>query len=475
MGSCPWCRWSTVGTDTRWQIAIRNMESSVVAVGVNIARCYRTLIVIIGAFAIDARLLYITLDCPTKSFESAARSAGRWSMLAVDMQHFEHPQLDWDALSALIDRSSIHRVSSFDGLGLISEVEEAFRSALGVDQVAATNSGTSALYAAFFALGLGEGDEVIVPAYTFFATAMPLFRLGCVPVLADCGVDGNIAPEEIERRVTTRTRAVVVTHMWGIPCDMERIGALAERRGIAVVEDASHAHGATLGGASIGSFGDASAWSLGAKKIVTGGQGGMLRTREHAALQRALLLTRANDKSHDNLIAGSVYEPYAVTGAGMNLRMHPFSAGLIVPQLRTLHRQLDERRESVRVFLEELGDREDLVPPAVIEGAEPSWYALPMVYRGSNRDEFVDRLHAAGAVDVDVPGSTRPLPDFPVFSGLRPAFEGAPSSLNDPAMYPNAAAFQASIVKYPSWYGPRANDFARAYAQATRTALDCSI
>jgi len=400
------------------------------------------------------------------------RDAG---MIPADFRRFSHPNLETMDLVGALAPGRREAVTSFDGFGLIAEVENAFRDSLGFQHVAATNSGTSALYAAYFAVGLEPGDEVIVPAYTFFATAMPLFRLGCVPVLADCGVNGNIDPADIERRITSRTKAIVVTHMWGIPCDMDRITAIARRHNLRLVEDASHAHGASLHGRVVGSFGDAAGWSLGAKKIVTGGQGGMIATQDHDLLQRALLLTRANDKSHDNAIDGTQYTPYAVTGVGMNMRMHPFSAAVLIPQLEGLADQILQRQESVDVFLEELGEDPRLSPPQVPLGAKSAWYALPMRFDASiaamSRDEFVEALVDEGALDVDIPGSTRPLQDFPAFSGRPAAFPGAPQAPYEPGDHPESEAFQASIVKYPSWYGPRAKDFASVYARATRRVL----
>lgn len=398
-------------------------------------------------------------------------------MIPEDLQQFPHPQMNSDRLRSLVrDSVTVAAITSFDGFGLISAVEEAFERNIGVTGVSATNSGTSALYAAYAALGLRAGDEVITPAYTFFATVMPLFRLGCRPILADCLDNGNIDPADIERRISPQTRAIVVTHMWGIPCDMHEILAIARRHGLKLIEDASHAHGATLDGTPLGSFGDAAGWSLGARKIVTGGQGGMLRADSTDVLQQALLLTRANDKTHDNLIVGSKYEPYAVTGSGMNLRMHPFAASLITDQLEGLERQLTERRAATALFLSHIADQEVLRPVRVPAGAAPSWYAIPLLLHDAidpaHREALVSELHAEGATDVDVPGSTRPLLDFSVFTDAIPSYDHAPSAPHARKDYPRAASFQQRIIKYPAWYGPRATEYALEYARATRRVID---
>lgn len=387
--------------------------------------------------------------------------------------HYRHPQMSdgfWSGIHATdVEKNLI----TFEGGGLVSQVEATFKSVMSAQYTLATNSGTSALYAMYYATGLGEGDDVLVPGYTFFATAMPLFRLGCRPILVDSLDNGNIDPADIRRKVTPATKAIVITHMWGIPCDMDEIMALACELNLPVLEDASHAHGATYRGSTVGTIGSAAAWSLGAKKIVTGGQGGMLQTGDRELFERASLVSRANDRVHEGQISQEAHAPYAVTGCGLNMRMHPFSAVAVNDQLQRLPQQLKERREVSQYLMDELRDVPGISFPKVPEGAEPAWYAIPMLYdsaalRGIPKQFFVNALIAEGAVDADTPGSTCPLTEYRTFTGAPATFTGAPVAPVDlkPGDLPVAERFHHRMIKFPAWYGERRDAHVHAYSEA---------
>lgn len=142
----------------------------------------------------------------------------------------------------------------------------------------------------FEAIGLRPGDEVLCPVYTFFATASPMLQYGAVPVFCDCLSDGNIDPAEILTKSSSRTKAVIVTHMWGLPCKMPQVTRNASKvnGGIKVLEDCSHAHGAQIEGRLVGTWGHLAAWSLQAKKNVTGGQAGVMATNDTDFYARAV-------------------------------------------------------------------------------------------------------------------------------------------------------------------------------------------
>lgn len=393
---------------------------------------------------------------------------------AVDLQYqrFLHPNISTDLVEKMADPMFRDRMASFEGYGVIGEVERLFEQTMGGKHALATNSGTSALLAMYYALGLGRGDDVIVPAYTFFATAMPLFILGCRPILADSLDNGNIDPLDIKRRVTPATKAIVITHMWGIPCDMEEIMSVAAELHLPVLEDASHAHGATYRGTMTGSFGIAAAWSLGAKKIVTGGQGGMLQTNDDEVFQRAFLLGHSNDKVI-NEITLSHLQPYSITGSGLNLRMHPFAAVIIHEQLKHLPRQVQERREVAQYIMEELRGVPGISFPRIPNGAEPAWYALTILYDAKllhdvPRKYFVEALVAEGATGADIPGSTCPLTEFHCFRKGSIAFDEPSSSplQHFKGEFHNAEHFHGNLIKLPVWYGPQRFEYARAYVNA---------
>src|SRR3989344_3686860 len=166
-------------------------------------------------------------------------------------RHFTHPVLSDSLVAWMGNKSNLESVTTFDAR-FITELEAKIKEVLGLKYALVTNSGTSAIFEMFYTLDLKSGDEVIVPEYTFFATATPLFILGCKPVLADCLDNGNIDPKDIKKKITKKTKAIAITHMWGIPCDMDEILKVAEEYRLPVLEDSSHAHGATYKGKVIG-------------------------------------------------------------------------------------------------------------------------------------------------------------------------------------------------------------------------------
>ena len=391
--------------------------------------------------------------------------------VAKQYHQFIHPIISKQIVELMNDLHFQDSVSSFEGNGVVAEVERTFGQIVGAKNALATNSGTSALLTMYYALGLGPGDEVIVPAYTFFATAMPLFSLGCRPVLADCLDNGNIDPSDIRRRITQATRAIVITHMWGIPCDMDEILQIASEFNLPVLEDGSHAHGATYRGDTVGNLGTAAAWSLGAKKIVTGGQGGMFQSSNDEIFQRGCLLGSANDKKLKRITLPHL-QPYAITGTGLNLRMHPFAAILINEQLIGLPQQLEHRREVARYMIKELKSVPGISFPRIPDAADPSWYAFIILYDSTtmkdvSKEDFVKALTAEGAIGADIPASTCPMTRFQCFRDGHISF-GFP--IDHPVHFEdefiNAERFHLQSIKLPVWYGPNRMGYAKAYANA---------
>lgn len=209
-----------------------------------------------------------------------------------------------------------HKLCCAAGGQTVHRFEEAFAAWCGARGGVATTTGTSALHAAFAAAGVGPGDEVIVPAYTFISTASAALMLGAIPVFADVVRDTlNIDPESVWERITDRTKAIALVHANGLPADMDAINRIAGPRGILVIEDCSHAHGAGYRGKSAGVLGDIAAFSFQMKKILPIGEGGMVVSREQRFLDRAWDFV--------NLAKGGR------TGQlGYNLRMHELQGAL---------------------------------------------------------------------------------------------------------------------------------------------------
>lgn len=390
---------------------------------------------------------------------------------------FNHPQISDKVFKLLLnDENFRNQAISFDSQ-LITQLQDKVREVFNLKYVLATNSGTSAIFEMFYTLGLKQGDEVIVPVYTFFATATPLFILGCKPVLADCLENGNIDPQDIKRKITKKTKAIIITHMWGIPCDMDAIMKVAKENSLPVLEDSSHAHGATYKGKIVGTFGKSSAWSLGTKKIITGGQGGILGTNDEEIYQKAILVGHANNKRINDVNLPKL-DAYSITGTGLNLRMHPFSAAVIYAQFENLDKQLAERREVASYLTNEIKKIEGLGLPRIPENSQPAWYAFPILYHQDklkevSKERFVDALIAEGAEGADIPHSTCPLTEFKVFNvGKVDLNNSVQKEIYSSSQFKHANMFHHKLFKLPVWYGNQRLKYAKSYINAIKKVIE---
>ena len=209
----------------------------------------------------------------------------------------------------------------------------------GVGHALAVNAGTSALLLALIGVGVGPGDEVIVPGFTYVATISTVVYARAVPVLAEVDATFDLDPADVEARITPRTRAIVAVHMLGAPARIDELKAVAERHGLALIEDAAQAFGATHRGRWLGSIGDAGAYSFNEYKTITAGDGGMLVTSDDALYRRCFALHDQGQVPDGRGLA--VPETPAL---GLNFRMTEVQGALLVAQLR----KLDRIREHLR-------------------------------------------------------------------------------------------------------------------------------
>ncbi len=228
----------------------------------------------------------------------------------------------------------------------VREFEDRFASYIGVSHGVAVCNGTAALETALYAVGVGPGDEVILPTFTIVSCAIATLRLGARPVLVD------IDPEtwcmdvgQIESRITSRTKAIMPVHIYGHPVDMDPLREIADRHGLAVVEDAAEAHGAEYRGRRCGSLGDAAAFSFYANKIVTTGEGGMVVTGNSAAAERA--------RSYRNLCFRSDRRFYH-TEVGYNFRLTNLQAAVGLAQLERVEEFVSIKRRQAHSYRERL-------------------------------------------------------------------------------------------------------------------------
>ncbi|WP_165945602.1 aminotransferase class I/II-fold pyridoxal phosphate-dependent enzyme [Micromonospora sp. KC606] len=312
------------------------------------------------------------------------------------------------------------QLSIYDRSGVVAAFEDAWSEGHSLPYSLVTNSGTAALHSAFYGIGLGPGDEVLCPTYTFFATAVPLFQLGALPVLVDCRPDGSFDTEAAAALVTERTRALVVTHMWGLPCEMDAVVSFASRHNLDLVEDCSHAHGATYAGQRVGTFGAAGAWSLQTQKLIAAGEGGVLATDRRDVYDRAQLLGHFNKRAMKEMDPDGPLYPYAATGHGLKYRAHPLGIAFALGQVAELTDWISAKQRYARC-LTELFERIDGVTALTHsrDGRVSAHYALlfevdPDVLSGG-RDWLVAACNAEGLDDVDVPKATSPLHTLHLF------------------------------------------------------------
>jgi 8-amino-3,8-dideoxy-alpha-D-manno-octulosonate transaminase len=230
-------------------------------------------------------------------------------------------------------RNNIFRVRDF---------ERSFAKRLGAAKAAACSSGTSAIYIALKALGVGPGDEVITQSFTFVATIEAILACGAIPVVVDIDDTYNIDPVAFEKALTKRTKAVIPVHMLGNPAEMSKINEIAHKHGILVVEDACEALGATYNGVSIGVLSDVAAFSLDFGKTITTGEGGMIISKNEQLVTKCFQFI---DHGHEN---NPAYARGADTASfyGFNFRMMELQAAVGLEQIKKLDFILERNRRN---------------------------------------------------------------------------------------------------------------------------------
>lgn len=244
--------------------------------------------------------------------------------------------------------------------------EEKFAQYVGTKRAVSTQSGTAAIHIALYELGIGEGDEVIVPALTFVATVNPVLYVGARPVIVDVEPETwNIDPEEIKRNITQKTRAIIPVHLYGNPCKMEAIMEIATENDLYVIEDATESLGAVYGNRQTGTFGDLGCFSFNGNKTITTGGGGMVVGNEVKRLEHIkFLVNQARDE------ANGYYHPEV----GFNYRMTNIEAALGLAQMERLDNFLLTKREGNDIYKKELKGVESIRFQKEYEGAKSSWW-----------------------------------------------------------------------------------------------------
>ncbi|HEV2277813.1 MAG TPA: DegT/DnrJ/EryC1/StrS family aminotransferase [Acidobacteriaceae bacterium] len=269
----------------------------------------------------------------------------------------------------------------------LEEFERSVAEYVGSAHAVGVSSGTAGLHLALIALGIGPGDEVIVPSFTFVAVANAVRYVGATPVFAD--IDGeslNLDPAHVEAAITPRTRALIAVHTFGRPADMAALGAIARRHGLKVIEDACEALGAEIDGQRVGTFGDAAVFAFYPNKQITTGEGGMVVTQD-ADVSRQVRALRNQGRY------GEAWLEHAELG--YNYRLSEMQAALGVAQMRRVDEILACREAVARRYCALLAGNPAVRLPAMdVPGQRLSWFVF--VVQVPERDQVAERLASAG-------------------------------------------------------------------------------
>lgn len=286
--------------------------------------------------------------------------------------------------------------------------EQEFADYLGVKHALTCCNGTVALHLALLALGIGFGDEVIIPTLTYVATANAVTYNGAIPVLVDCEPDTwNIDPSKIENLITSRTKAIIPVPLYGHPCDMIPILEIAQRHGLYVVEDAAEAVGARYMGKLCGSIANISTFSFYGNKTITTGEGGMVVTNDDELAAKV------------RLFKSQGMEPtrrYWFSQIGYNYRMTNIQAAIGLAQMENIDLLLAKRREIAGWYNEHLSGIPGIKLPAIKKYAAHSWWLYSILIEneyGESRDAVMDRLSEGG---VESRPFFYPMHVMPVYS-----------------------------------------------------------
>lgn len=356
---------------------------------------------------------------------------------------------------------------------VVDELEEAYKSLTGRQYALSHNNGTAAILAGLHAIGIQPYDEVIVQSATWWSSVMPILHCGGVPVFAEIEPDClGLDPADVEKKITDKTKAIVVVHLFGMPSKMDELVAVAKKHNLKILEDASHAHGATYNEQPIGSFGDVSVFSMQGNKLCPSGEGGMLLCDSQELWESAVRIGH-----YERLLElESENRYFAATGFGFKFRMAPLSAALASVQLNHMEERNAKRNENciyLSMALEELGvktflssDEVERVYFEFLVGYDQTKTSLPI-------GDFAAALTAEGA-KVSAPRYPL-LHQQPVFTqgvwskiARLPATEENPIHVYDPEDLPNTTRGNGSLLKLPPFPNadkPLLDQYALAFAK----------
>ena len=298
-------------------------------------------------------------------------------------------------LTKVIETRSMFKVNS--GLKESENVEAKLRDKFGVDHAIFLTSGQAALTSALISLGIGPGDEVIVPAYTYIATAMAVVAAGAMPVIAESDDSLTLDPIDTEKKITKHTKAILPVHIQGFPCNMDAIMALAKKYNLFVVEDACQADGGAYKGKRLGTIGDAGGLSFNYFKIISSGEGGALLTNNRQVFEASLIYQDSSAVA----FFGNQLEDFTTEGfCGTEFRSNELCAAVMNVQLDRMDGILSDLRANKKYIMDALSDVAEFIPSNDIEGDCGTTVAFKFETEEKAR-AFATANGVAGTVPID--------------------------------------------------------------------------
>ena len=341
------------------------------------------------------------------------------------------PEITPEDEAAVLD---VLRAGAMSGLDISKQFEKEFGAWIGLEHCLCHCNGTAALHAAMFAVGLGVGDELLCPSMTYWASSLPAFSLGATPVFVDIHPDTLcIDPNDIERWISPRTKAIMVVHYSGYPCDMDAIGAIAQKHGLEVIEDGSHAHGTLYKGRMTGTLSDVTAMSCMSAKSLAAGELGILATRDRLIWERAVAFghyLRHGDLTFPELVK---FKGYPL--GGVKYRVNQISSALGRTQLRHYDERIARIQQAMNYFWDLLegcpGIRAHR-PPKNSGSTMGGWYNAKGLYRseelgGLDISRFCEAVTAEGCPTS--PGANTPMHVHPVLNECDIYGDGKPTRI----------------------------------------------
>ncbi|MCD6232517.1 DegT/DnrJ/EryC1/StrS family aminotransferase [Candidatus Aerophobetes bacterium] len=396
--------------------------------------------------------------------EKLALKGGKKAVTTPPGDLFTWPIITKEVEEAVL---KVLRAGNMSGTDVTAEFEREFAQWLGVKYALAHNNGTAALHSAMFGLGIGKGDEIICPSITYWASCLPVFSLGGTVVFAD--IDPHtlcINPEDIEHRITERTKAIVVVHYCGYPCEMDAIMDIAHRHSIKVIEDASHAHGGLYKGRMVGTIGDVSAFSLMSGKSFAIGEGGIMVTNDREIYERAVIF--GHYIRHSSLITlGNLKAGMGLPWGGYKYRMHQLSSAMGRVQLKKYPQEMAEIDKAMNYFWDLLEGTPGIRahrPPRNSGSSMGGWYSPHGIYypeelEGLSVSRFCEAVRAEGVTCE--PGCNKALHLHPLLNNIDVYNQGKPLRIanlpegvdirESPGSLPVAERIQERVFSVP-WF-----------------------